>query len=143
MSASDIRRIGFDCEFIPNDLTNAGLLSMAFYDDMGNRLYMINSEADKPIAKRIPFLREVVMPHIERGTGDPMYSGPVGMRMAVLDFLNLHNPALFRPKLYAWCGAQDMVRLHGLWNHDWSIMPRVVPHSFTDIEELLFRYGIN
>src|SRR5690606_39690523 len=85
----------------------------------------------------------VVMPHIERGTGDPMYSGPVGMRMAVLDFLNLHNPALFRPKLYAWCGAQDMVRLHGLWNHDWSIMPRVVPHSFTDIEELLFRYGIN
>jgi hypothetical protein len=141
MSASDVRRIGLDCEFIPNNLTHSGLLTLSLVDDMGYKLYLVNTEADNETAYSLPFLREAVIPHIDAGTGDPVYAGLVGMRERVQAFFEL--VPRYQSKVYAWCGAQDMVRLHGLWVHDWNFMPRSIPHSFTDIEELLFRYGIS
>jgi hypothetical protein len=41
-----------------------------------------------------------------------------------------------RVVLFAHCGAQDMVRLHGLWNQNWAVMPRVVPNWADDVKRM-------
>jgi hypothetical protein len=133
-----------DAEFIPNRLDHGGLLSLALTDHLtGDKLYIINSDADREEADKIPFLREHVLPHIDAGTGDPVWAEMVESRALVQRFFEQQLYDGYQQTLYAWCGAQDMVRIHGLWNHNWSLMPRSIPHSFVDVDELIVAYGVN
>jgi hypothetical protein len=135
-----MRRIGFDFEFLPNNLTGNGWLTAGFADNFGQTLYMVNENADWGTAETIPWMVQNVLPHIEEAR-PAEYVNTFQARQRIQYFMEMNSPDAYRPTLYAWCGAQDMVRLHGMWDHDWSEMPKTIPHSFVDIEELLRAYG--
>jgi hypothetical protein len=146
------RDLYIDCEFVPADLTSTGLLSMALVDDTGRTFYGINADADWNTAYRIPFMRDHVLPHMPMifvqepsqqvvldWTQDVMSYD--GIRDSVTEFFgdwDRHDMTL-----YAWCGAQDLTRLHGLWNHDWSTMPDSIPHWLMDLEALADEHHID
>jgi hypothetical protein len=46
------------------------------------------------------------------------------------------------PELIAKYGAQDICRLHSLWNNDWQVMPRFIPRYFTDLQVLADQLGV-
>ncbi|MEJ8654658.1 hypothetical protein WKI65_43160 [Streptomyces sp. MS1.AVA.3] len=52
-----------------------------------------------------------------------------------------HAPAA--PELIAYYGAQDICRLHSLWNNDWSAMPAYIPRYFTDLKVLADQLGVS
>jgi len=131
-----VRRLGFDFEFLPNNLTNTGWLSAGFADNFGQRLYVVNEDADWEAAKEIPWMVDNVLVHIEEALPSE-YVTTAQARERIQFFLEMQDPQRYNTTLYAWCGAQDMVRLHGMWDHNWAVMPRTIPHSFVDIEEML------
>lgn len=47
------------------------------------------------------------------------------------------------PELIAYYGAQDICRLHSLWNNDWAVMPTCIPRYFTDLQVLADQLGIS
>jgi hypothetical protein len=141
-----------DCEFLPNDLTPQGLLSMALVDSEGRKFYAVNGDADWNTAYTIPFMKDHVLPHMPMifvqepsrqitldWTGDVMSYG--GIRDSVTEFFDGRDR--HEMTLYAWCGAQDLVRLQGLWNHDWSTMPDSIPHWLMDLEALASEHHID
>jgi len=145
------RRVFLDCEFIPERTDNAGLLTIGMTDNNGNSCYLTNRQADWAHAHTIPFMRLAVLPKIfcaSTGQGaadvenwpDHEASTILEMRSVVADYFLLGGA----PKTtYAWCGASDLFRLQGLWNHNWTMMPRQIPHWFQDLEGLLQIYGIS
>lgn len=46
-----------------------------------------------------------------------------------------------RAELYAYYGAADLARLHGLWDNNWSDMPRAIPRWYYDLKALAAQAG--
>lgn len=148
-----MHEVYIDCEFLPADLSNRGLLSMALVDNLGNSLYMVNAMALWVNALRDPWINMNVLKHIPLvypGAKDTFEVRADETKQLVLypHEMKIHVEKFFDPFdrhetiLYAWCGAQDMTRLHGLWEHDWSKMPACIPHWYQDLEGLLQIYQI-
>lgn len=146
-----MRDIFIDCEFIRDDLTPYGLVSIAlssgedFYYAVNADMDVSSLQQDKwmvdnvwkhlpskrrfildrshPDVKRIPRIRDDIHEWFESlsNTGD-----------ANKDF-----------KLHAWYGGQDIVRLQGLWIHDWVRMPCAIPRYLHDIQEDLVDAGVD
>lgn len=142
----EVRHVYLDTEFMRNDLSYRGLVSLALTDDQDNDYYAVNYAMDDKAVRDDDWMRENVwpyLPHTEGGNFD--YEHPdvrpwQKIRDEVADYFA--NTTATTTYLYANHGAQDIVRLHGLWNHDWSVMPETIPRWFTDIKGLIAASGI-
>jgi hypothetical protein len=146
------RCIYIDAEFIPSDMSVRGLLSLAAVDNYGGSIYMVNGAADWAAARRHEFLRDNVLPFVRLDTTGlyPLnvpevqsVGGPFSMALRFAEFFAPLEDEVNDPITYAWCGAQDLCRLHSLWMHNWASMPRQIPHWFQDLEGLMRMYGID
>ena len=144
------RRVYLDCEFLPNVGELYGLLSIGLVDDKGNTLYKVNRNAYWNTARNITFHRENTLPHIplvdSAGGGyfidrtAPEGATPGQIQIEVAKFFEGYDR--HETCVYAWCGAQDLYRLHSLWNHDWVDMPDTIPHWFYDLEAIMQEHDI-
>lgn len=123
------RRVYLDTEFVPNLVDWRGTLSVGMVDNEGRVLYFENRDAHWQNAVSEPWIAEHVMPHMQFGH---LLLHVDEQRKVVEDFFS-HAPR-DDTIVYAWCGAQDLVRIHGLWDHDWDDMPDCIPHWFQDAE---------
>jgi hypothetical protein len=142
------RIVSIDTEFVPPVLGPRGLVSLAVTDGH-DELYLINADTDfqTVLDWKHPWMIDNVVRHLPL-TADgwldrkhPQVVPYEEIQRACADFFGRDKDR--RPKVVANCGTQDVVRLHGLWDHDWSEMPRGVPHSFTDVNELQADLGIS
>lgn len=144
-----MRYVYLDCEFTREDLTATGLISIGITSD-GENYYAVNSAMKTAPIRSSPWMMENVWPHIpssrrfilDRAHPDVRDYGTI--RNEVSDFfgsLTGGDPDIVR--LVAWCGGQDLVRLHGLWNHDWAVMPVWIPRYLHDLGEDITDSGIS
>lgn len=135
-SASDV---DLDCEFLPGDLTPAGLVSIGLTAGPGRSLYAVNAEMDFAEVLGNPFMREHVWPHLPlTADGFLIYNHPdvcshAEIRQRVEAFFTELGEDT---TLWVYCGAQDVVRLHTLWGNDWSVMPETIPQWADDLARL-------
>lgn len=140
-----VRHVYIDTEFLRNDLTERGLVSLALTDDQGVDYYAINWEMDAESVHGDDWMRENVWPFLPHaGDGDVDWKHPDvrhygDIREQVAAYFA--DTTATETRLYARNGAQDAVRLHGLWGHDWTIMPEQIPRWFTDIYQLITAAG--
>jgi hypothetical protein len=149
-----LREVHIDCEFVPNDLSTKGLLSMGLVDDWGASLYVVNRDADWEQAARNDFIRQHVLPYLpveylderwpERTRlidSNPDVFSYSAIAKRVDEYFQQGDPA--QTVLYAWYGAQDVVRLHQLWNSDWhGLMPSYIPKWHHDLRSMCDLYDI-
>ncbi|MER6232545.1 hypothetical protein ABT169_25920 [Streptomyces sp. NPDC001616] len=137
--ASTGEEVDLDCEFLPDDLTPAGLVSLALTAGPGRSMYVVNADMDVAEVLRRPFMREHVWAHL------PLTADGYLIR----NHPDVYSYAEIRPKveaffaelgddvtLWVYCGAQDVIRLHTLWGNDWSVMPDSVPQWADDLARL-------
>lgn len=142
------RIISIDTEFVPNDLTPAGLVSIALTD--GEReLYAVNLDMDwdKVTEWKKPWMLDNVVRHLPTtadgrlATDHPDVATHATIAIRIKQYLDA-DLGYTGIRLVAHCGAQDMVRLHTLWDNDWSQMASSVPTSFKDIKEERLDLGL-
>lgn len=152
-----IRNVYLDCEFLRADLSNRGLASIALTDDDGVDYYAVNLGCDWQSLVWDDWMRANVVPSLplrfplgrDENPGVWMWDDEHPDRQA------LKAPIVIRDEiasyfadtdaetthLYAYYGAQDVVRLHGLWDGDWGRMPDAVPCWFFDLKALAVQAG--
>lgn len=143
--ADGIRHVYLDTEFMRNDLTYAGLVSIALTDDDGNDYYAVNADLDEQAVRGDEWMRENVWPYlpllddenVDFGHSDVRHHVDIRDEIATY-FADTKATTTY---LYARNGAQDAVRLHGLWNQDWGVMPKPIPRWFIDIHALIEQAG--
>lgn len=142
----EVRHVYLDTEFMRADLTELGLVSLALTDDQDNDYYAINWQMDASAVREDAWMRDNVWPYLPLGADDDVdWKHPDVRRYSTIrDEVAAYfaNTTATTTYLYANHGAQDIVRLHGLWNHDWTVMPDAVPRWFTDIKGLIAASGI-
>ncbi|MDX3283066.1 3'-5' exonuclease family protein [Streptomyces scabiei] len=143
-----IRNVYLDCEFLPADLDISGLVSIGLTDDQGADYYAVHADMDQAALHAIPWMVENVWPHLpldqEPGADGLDYDDPAmqsirDMRAGVAQYFA--DTDATETRLWAWYGAQDMCRLHSLWDNDWSVMPDQVPRWFNELETLRWQAG--
>lgn len=143
------RIITLDCEFVPNRLDPAGLVSIGLTDGT-NHFYGVNADTDfdAVTAWKFPWMRDNVVRHLplhEDGTldlGHPHVLPYTVLRERVAEFFERGGHRR-NQILHMNCGAQDMLRLHTFWDNDWSDMPDCVPHSFEDMQNVFRRFDVD
>ena len=139
-----MRNVYLDCEFMTGDLTETGLISIGITSD-GDGYYAVNSGMKTAPIRASKWMMENVWPHIpstRRFILDRSHKAVKDydtIREEVSDFFRSLGEGV---RLFAWCGGQDLVRLHGLWNHDWSQMPMWIPRYLHDLQEDIDDSGI-
>jgi hypothetical protein len=143
-----IRDAYIDCEFLPADLSTRGLVSIGLTDNEDNDYYAVNADMDVDALHRVPWMVANVwkylphlgaqgLPHLLDRTHPDVK--PIGqIRDEVRTYFGKHPR---RSHLYAWYGAQDIGRLHSLWNNDWAVMPEDVPTWFHELQSLAWLAG--
>lgn len=144
----DFTFVYIDAEFLPDDLSPYGLISLALHSEHGSK-YMVNENVNSRLAdlRAIPFQREHILPKLPlRPAGDLDVEHPdvysfSGMANEVEDYFNaLTGGRNYRRHvgLVADHGTQDMQRVHGLFSNDWfGLMPSSVPKRlFLDLATL-------
>jgi hypothetical protein len=148
-----VRHVYLDTEFMRDDLTYRGLVSIALTDDDGNDYYAVNHNMGDVAVRDDDWMRENVWPylprtvtnykirgeieHLDRNHPDVRFYGEIADQVAAY-FTDTKATTTY---LYARNGAQDVVRLHGLWDHDWGVMPKTIPRWFIDIHALIEQAG--
>lgn len=144
-ATTSIRHVYLDTEFLRNDLTQRGLVSLALTDDDNTDYYAVNWEMDGDAVHEDPWMRDNVWPYLPLGADDDVdWKHPdVRHYSTISDQVAAYfaNTTATETRLYARNGAQDIVRLHGLWDHDWSVMPEAIPRWFTDVYQLITAAG--
>jgi hypothetical protein len=142
-----IRHVYLDTEFMRNDLTESGLVSIALTDDQDVDYYAVNWDMNGVAVYDDDWMRENVWPYLPRGAdgdvnwnhSDVRHYGDIREQIAAY----FADTTATETRLYARNGAQDMVRLHGLWDHNWTVMPEAIPRWFTDIHQLIAAAGVD
>jgi hypothetical protein len=141
--------VSLDTEFISCNLTRTGTLSIGLATEERG-IYAVNADMDTTMAGLTPdskeWMRKNVWPHLpggspekfDRSDSNVMTFEAIGnlVEEFFTEVMEEVNHDMDRVVLFAHCGAQDMVRLHGLWNQDWSAMPPVIPNWFRDVKDM-------
>ena len=133
-----------DCEFIRQDPTESGLISVGITDTAGTEFYAVNAHVDQEVLRTDPFLREQVLPKLPlTAAGDldldhPHVRTPDQIRVGLAAYYAAGPPALF----HAYFGAGDLMRLHALWEHRWDVMPQQIPRRPRELADLLEDHGV-
>ncbi|WP_282798070.1 hypothetical protein [Streptomyces sp. CC224B] len=145
-----------DCEFDPRNSALSGLLSLGITDDVGFDYYAVNADADLEAVLDHAFIAELVLPHLpvtvhrtRAGTPitisfDASHPHYVHVRPAkeIAADLDRYFAARVAPRLVSYYGAQDVCRLHSLWDNDWSVMPVHIPRYFTELQVIADELGV-
>jgi hypothetical protein len=141
------RRVYLDTEFLTNDPTIRGLVSIGLTDDQGRDYYAVNSWLDEHALHKNPWMVENVWPYLPtcEAEGKPTWldirhpdvKTPAQIRADLVDYFGIERPA----HLFAWYGSQDLSRLHSLWDNDWGKMPRRIPRWFHELQSLAHQAG--
>ncbi|MGW1976676.1 hypothetical protein [Streptomyces sp. NPDC001889] len=145
-----------DCEFDPRDPTPAGLLSLGVTDDAGRDYYAVHAGANLSGLLDHAFICDHVLPYlpvtvtrdaggaptaITWDTGHPHYRY-VRSAQEIAHDLEGYFDGPETPKAVAYFGAQDLCRLHAMWDSDWTRMPERVPRYFTDLKVMADDLGV-
>lgn len=139
------RDVYTDCEFLPADVSTGGLVSIGITDDQGRDYYAVNYDMDVEAVLAVPWMVENVWPSLplnEFGKLDltSPYVKPLWeIRADIAAYFE--DTTADATRLYAYYGAQDIVRLHSLWDGNWGVMPKAVPRSFVDLREMAVDAG--
>ena len=152
-----IRNVYLDCEFLTDDPTTSGLVSIALTDDQGVEYYAVNRGCDWHSLVQHGWMRANVVPSLplrfplgrDENPGVWMWDDehpdrralkwPARIRDDIADYFADTDAATTH--LYAYYGGQDICRLHSLWDNDWSAMPGAVPCWFFDLKALAVQAG--
>ena len=148
-----IRNVYLDCEFLPADPSLRGLVSIGLTDDQNVSYYAVNRDFDMKAFKKIPWMMANVWPSLPKPHGDvrlhgkwprldlshPAVKSVPQIAQDIADYFT--DPTITETRLWAWYGAQDMCRLHSLWDNDWSVMPEQIPRWFNELETLRWQAG--
>ncbi|MGW7314718.1 hypothetical protein [Streptomyces sp. NPDC054865] len=138
-----------DCEFLRDDMTRAGLISIGITDRADNDYYAVNSDMDEDRIRHSPdeaavWLREHVWPllpltpdgALDRAHADVKPTSVI--RQEVGQYYEQGPKA----RLYAFYGVQDAARVQGLYDHDWGRTPEHVPRRLRDLADLAEDIGL-
>ncbi|MEV8335073.1 hypothetical protein [Streptomyces niveus] len=138
-----------DTEFLRDDLTNAGLISLGLTDRESADYYAINADVDEDRIRHSPdeaavWLREHVWPLLPTtlsGALDRTHPDvkPITVLREEVGRYYAQGP---QARMYAYYGGQDGVRLLGLWGHDWGQVPPNVPVRVRDLADLAEDAGL-
>jgi hypothetical protein len=139
-----VRNVYLDTEFLGWDLAPSGLVSIALTDDEDRTYYAVNADMDYgPVmanewmrANVWPFLPKTATHALDREHKDCRKLRQIRTDLAA--YFQLTNEPVH---LYAYYGAQDVVRLHGLWDGNWDDMPKAIPRWFFDLKALAVQVG--
>lgn len=146
-----MQRVWLDTEFITNNLTLNGLVSIALTSDAGLEYYAVNRYTDtlmdglKPTSQQ--WMRDNVWPHIPGGHPDtfdidhPDVKPYFTIRNEIGEFFRKLCHSGWADEdilLFVNRGAQDVIRLHTLWDNDWDpdVMPPWIPTFARDIADV-------
>ncbi|MER7707173.1 hypothetical protein ABTX81_30270 [Kitasatospora sp. NPDC097605] len=139
-----LRPVFLDTEFITTCHGPDGLISLALTDHQGTDFYAVNSDMNIAALHNNPWLLKHVWPQLPLTPGGDLDLDHPDVRPladiatgAARYFSTHHRQA----HLHAWYAAQDVVRLHQLWDNDWARMPEDVPRWATDIQSLIAMAG--
>lgn len=151
-----MKYVYLDCEFLREDFHPSGLVSIGITSG-NDSYYAVNQGMDIRALHRSEWMTQNVLPHLptvsygsssdsllDLSHPDVWEYGQI--REDVSSFfasISLTGNATDDIKLSAWCGGQDLVRLHGMWRHDWSVMPSWIPRYIHDIQEDIVDSGIH
>jgi hypothetical protein len=148
-----IRNVYLDCEFLPADPSLRGLVSIGLTDDRGVEYYAVNRDFDMKAFKRSEWMMANVWPSLPQPhgdsrlhgkyprlrVGDPSVKADGRIAADIADYFAATDATTTH--LWAWYGAQDMCRLHSLWDNDWALMPSQIPQWFNELETLRWQAG--
>lgn len=146
-----VRNVYLDCEFLPADPTNSGLVSIGLTDDQGVDYYAVNAEMDLDALLAVPWMVNNVWPYLprfvfgyddDRGVlnhDDTAVRSIATIRADVASYFA--DTRASQTRLYAYYGGQDIGRLHMLWDNDWAVMPEYIPQWFTELQALIVDAG--
>lgn len=138
-----------DCEFIRHDLTVRGLISAGITDRAGCDYYAVNADMDEQYIRHSPdeaalWLRQHVWPHLPLTAAlaldrdHPDVKPADQIRQEIADYYASRAGA----RMWAYFGAGDLIRVHGLWDHDWGRMPAGVPYRVRELADLIEDFQI-
>jgi hypothetical protein len=141
--------VSLDTEFIAPNLSSTGTLSIGLATEE-HSIYAVNADMDVTMeglnADSKEWMRKNVWPHLPGGSPekfDRSHSDVMAFKDIAVMVEEFFNEVMVevghdidKVVLFAHCGAQDMVRLHGLWGQDWSAMPRVIPNWVDDVKRM-------
>ncbi|MFE0472490.1 hypothetical protein ACFW2V_12840 [Streptomyces sp. NPDC058947] len=141
----DFTFVYIDAEFLPDDHSPYGLISLALHSEHGSK-YMVNENVNSRLTdlRAIPFQRDHILPKLPlrpAGNLDTGHSDVYPYRDMAEEtgryFHALTGGRKYRRHvgLVADHGTQDMQRIHNLFNNDWfGLMPSSVPRRlFLDL----------
>ncbi|WP_167163070.1 hypothetical protein [Streptomyces sp. MBT27] len=137
------RRVYLDCEFLPALTTTGGFVSIGLTDEQERDWYAVNAEMDFAAVMANPFQRQHIVPLLPLDASGALdLSHPdVKSLSQIRDEVTAYFDTGSDTVLYAYYGSNDLMRLHSLWDHDWSVMPGVVPCWLDDLKALSVRAG--
>jgi hypothetical protein len=139
-----IRNVYLDCEFLPADPTPRGLVAIGLTDDQGVEFYAVNRGMDVAALLAVPWMVDNVWTSLPTADNDLDYAhhdvhSTTAMRSGIAAYFA--NTDAETTHLWVWYGAQDICRLHSLWDNNWSAMPDQIPRWFNELETLRWQAG--
>lgn len=148
-------KIFLDSEFLTSDMSPRGLYSLALAAETGEVFYAVNASLDITMSGLSDgsrqFMLDHVWPHLPGGSPEkfdrthPLVCSYDSIREGVGRFFEDLSPTGEGNEdftLHVRQGAQDVVRMHTLWNNDWSVMPRHVPRWADDMYRIIRDSGV-
>lgn len=144
MTSTPARDVYGDCEFVRTDMSNRGLIAVGLTDREGRDYYAVNAQMDYAAVQADPFLREEVWPKLPRtptlalDRAHPDVKPLTQIRAEIAAYFTSGPSA----RLWAYYGADDMIRIRGLWHHKWDEIPPAVPRRVRELADDVEDYGI-
>ncbi|MFJ2217834.1 hypothetical protein ACIQVO_36545 [Streptomyces sp. NPDC101062] len=133
-----------DCEFIRHDLTVRGLISVGITDRADRNYYAVNADMDEQYIlnsgdEAAVWLRQHVWPllpltpdlALDRAHPDVKTADRIRQEIAA------YYASRAGARMWAYFGAGDLIRIHGLFDHDWGRMPDGVPCRVRELADLI------
>jgi len=144
-----MQRVWLDTEFIRNNFSPRGLISIGLTSESGKEYYAVNWLLDSTMfglgLESYKWMCENVWPHLPGGHPEkfdrdhPEVKEYATIREDIERFFWDLTPDGNPDRditIYVNCGAQDMIRLHTLWDNDWGVMPSCVPKFADDMARI-------
>lgn len=138
-----------DCEFIRHDLTVHGLISVGITDRAGRDYYAVNADMDEQYIRHsgdetAVWLRRHVWPLLPLTADLALDRAHPDVKTAdrIRQDIAAYYASLAGARMWAYFGAGDLIRIHGLWDHDWGAMPDGVPYRVRELADLIEDFHI-
>ncbi|WP_217223112.1 3'-5' exoribonuclease [Streptomyces anulatus] len=133
-----------DCEFIRHDMSTRGLISVGITDRAGHDYYAVNADMDEQYIlhstdETAVWLRQHVWPLLPLTTDHALDRAHPDVKTTdrIRQEIAAYYASRTGARMWAYFGAGDLIRIHGLWDHDWGRMPDGVPYRHRELADLI------